>query len=130
MKVLITMFALLFPLSAQAPDRPLAIGTEQAKWQHDSDDPPGGESSILRMDQSGAMEFLARYPAGFTLKPHRHQANERFVLLQGRTVVEFDGRNTEIAASGFAYFPKGQVHSIRCVSETPCMFYLYWDAKP
>jgi len=131
MKTFITGLVLLFPLWAQAPDRPLAVSAGQAKWQHDSDDPPGGESSVLRMDrQTGAMEFLARYPGGFALKAHSHKANERFVLLQGTTVVEFDGVKTEIAASGFAYFPKGQSHAIQCVSATPCTFYLYWDAKP
>ena len=131
MKAFASLLTLLLPLWAQAPDRPLVIDMEHTKWQHGSDDPPGGESSMLRVDrQTGAMEFLARYPGGFAFKPHTHKANERFVLLQGRAAVELGGMKTEITASGFAYFPKGQLHNITCVSTTPCTFYLYWDASP
>jgi mannose-6-phosphate isomerase-like protein (cupin superfamily) len=131
MSHLTTLLTTLLPLCALAQEPSLVTDIDHAKWQHDSDDPPGGESSILRMDrQTGAMEFLARYPAGFAFKTHSHKANERFVLLLGRARVESGATTTEITSGGFAYFPKGTPHSITCTSETPCTFYLYWDAKP
>ena len=131
MRPFAALLALLLPAWAQAPDRALVTDADHAKWQHDSDDPPGGESSILRMDrQTGGMEFLARYPGGFAFKPHSHKANERFVLLRGRAEVATGDAKTEIGAGGFAYFPKGQTHNISCAPAEPCTFYLFWDAKP
>jgi quercetin dioxygenase-like cupin family protein len=118
-------------MTAQAPDGPVVVDLASASWQHDPDDPPGGESSILRMDrQSGGMEFLARYPGGFAFKPHSHKANERFILFGGRAAVEAGGVKTTIGPAGFAYFPKNQIHSVACVSSEPCTWYLQWDGKP
>jgi quercetin dioxygenase-like cupin family protein len=126
--------ALLVCASAQTPSptpKAVVVNSREAKWQHDSDDPPGGESLVLRMDrQTGGMEFFARYPAGFAFKPHSHKANERYLLFEGRVVVETGGEKTTIDPGGFAYFPAGTVHSISCTSTTPCMWYLGWDGKP
>jgi uncharacterized cupin superfamily protein len=118
-------------LIAQAPDRAITINSATAKFQHDSDDPPGGESLMVRMDRhTGAMEFFARYPAGFAFKPHAHKANERFILFEGRVQTESGGTKTTLDPGGFAYFPAGQTHSLTCVSTVKCMWYLAWDAKP
>jgi mannose-6-phosphate isomerase-like protein (cupin superfamily) len=131
MKLLPILLVLMAGLRAQAPDQALVIDLDHVKWQHDSDDPPGGESAILRMDrQTGAMEFLARYPGGFAFKPHSHQANERFILFRGQASIEVDGKKTLFGESGIAYFPKGQVHKITCTSKGPCTWYLNWDGKP
>jgi len=116
---------------AQTAAPAIVVNSRGAKFQHDSDDPPGGESLMLKMDkQTGAMEFFARYPAGFAFKPHAHKANERFMLLEGRASVEANGAMTTLDPSGFAFFPAGQTHKISCISSTPCMWYLAWDAKP
>ncbi len=114
-----------------SPDVPAVVNSREAKWQHDADDPPGGESLVLRMDRkTGAMEFFARYPAGFAFKTHAHKANERFLLIEGKASIEVGDAKTSIDPGGFAYFPAGQVHRISCVSSTPCVWYLAWDAKP
>ncbi len=124
-------FAAVLMTLATMHGQALITDIEHARWQHDADDPPGGESAILRTDQrTGAMEFLARYPAGFAFKTHAHKANERFILLQGKARVESGATTTEITAGGFAYLPKGTAHRITCASATPCTFYLFWDAKP
>ena len=119
----------------QAPSAPRIVNPNEVKWQHDADDPPGGESLILRLDRAtGAMEFMARYPGGFAFKPHAHKANERFILFEGRAQVrsamEAESKPTELGPGGYAYFPTGHTHSITCVSATRCMWYLSWDAKP
>ena len=131
MKIILCVVAATLLLSAQTPDKAVVVNSREAKWQHDADDPPGGESLVLRMDrQTGGMEFFARYPAGFAFKTHSHKANERFLLLEGQATVETNGSKTMIEAGGFAYFPAGQQHSITCGTKTKCAWYLQWDKKP
>ena len=117
---------------AQAPpDAPVVVNSREATWRHESDDPPGGESLMLRMDrQTGAMEFFARNPAGYTLKPHSHKANERLLLMEGRAMVQAGEKKTNLDPGGFAYFPAGQVHSVTCDAGSRCVFYVAWDRKP
>jgi mannose-6-phosphate isomerase-like protein (cupin superfamily) len=135
MKPLVTALSIVFVSAtawAQSPaDVPVVVNSHEAKWQHDADDPPGGESLVLRMDRkTGAMEFFARDPPGFAFKTHSHKANERFLLMEGKASVEVGDAKSPVEPGGFAYFPAGQVHRISCVSSTPCMWYLAWDAKP
>jgi mannose-6-phosphate isomerase-like protein (cupin superfamily) len=109
----------------------VVVNSHNAKWTHDSGDPPGAESLDLRTDvKTGAAEFFARYPGGFAFKPHSHKANERFMLVEGRAAVEVGDVKTSLDPGGFAYFPAGQTHKISCVSSTPCMWYLGWDGRP
>jgi quercetin dioxygenase-like cupin family protein len=131
MKKILLIPVLLVTLLAQTtPVATKIVNSSDAKWQHDSDDPPGGESLILRMDRAtGAMEFMARYPAGFAFKPHAHKANERFLLFEGKASVEAGGATVVLDPGGYAYFPTGQTHSITCVAAARCMFFVAWDAK-
>jgi len=112
-------------------DQPVIVNAREAKFQHDSDDPPGGESLMLRMDKkTGGMEFFARYPAGYAFKPHQHKSNERFLLLEGTATVDSGGKKTQLQPGGFSYFPAGTMHSHTCGAESKCMWYLMWDGKP
>lgn len=111
-------------------DEAVVVNSREANWQHDPDDPPGGESLTLRTDKkTGATEFFAKYPAGYESKPHTHKVNERLLLTSGQMSVETGGKKTVLDAGGFAYVPAGQMHRISCVSAVPCVWYLAWDGK-
>lgn len=131
MKKMVLFLAAVLLTAQSASDRAVVVNSRDGKFKHDSDDPPGAESLMLRMDKaSGAMEFFSRYPAGFTFKAHAHKSNERFMLLEGRVTVEVGGAKTTLEAGGFSYIPAGQTHSLSCTSTTKCLWYLAWDGKP
>ena len=86
----------------------------------------GSESATLREDPEG-VELLARYPAGHIFPPHWHSANERVVLTEGRISMEENGERQFLEPGGYAYMPAKQVQRMKCVSETRCSFYVFWD---
>jgi len=71
--------------------------------------------------------LLARYPAGHIFPPHWHSANERVVLTEGRISMEENGERQFLEPGGYAYMPAKQVQRMKCVSETRCSFYVFWD---
>ncbi len=124
--------ALMFSLAAAQPggSGTILVNAETAKWSREQGDPPGAESVTLREDAAtGAMELLARYPAGHVFSPHWHSTNERMIVLEGRISIRNDGRETQLGPGGYAYLPAKEVQRMACVSTTRCTFYVYWDGK-
>jgi len=82
-KLLFSVLAGVSLLCSQTgPSAAIITNLADAKWTHETG---GSESVTLREDpQTGAMELLARYPAGHVFAPHWHSVNERIVLLEGR----------------------------------------------
>jgi quercetin dioxygenase-like cupin family protein len=118
------MLALLFTQagSSEKSERLLANpGT--VKWEKAAN---GSESATLRENPEG-VELLARYPAGHVFPPHWHSANERVVLIEGRLSMYVDGKAEFLEPGGYAYMPAKQVQRMKCVSETRCSFYVFWD---
>ena len=106
------------------------VNPGSAKWQHDAGDPPGSESVLLREDAaSGSMELFATYPAGHIFAPHWHSVNERIVLLEGRLAFRKDAAGKVLEPGGYAFVAAREVHEMKCVSDSKCRFYVYWDGK-
>jgi glyoxylate utilization-related uncharacterized protein len=102
-----------------------------AKWTHESRDPAGAESVVLRENpKSGALELFARYPAGHVFTPHWHDSNERIVLMEGRLSLGGDEGESFLEPGGYAFLPARKVQRLACVSKTRCSFYVYWDGSP
>src|SRR5689334_1100559 len=109
-----------------ATEKSVVANLATSKWTHDSGDPPGSESVLLREDAaSGAMELLVRYPAGHVFAPHWHSSNERVILLEGRMSVN----GATLEPGGYAFLPAREVQRMSCTSSTRCSFYVHWDAK-
>jgi quercetin dioxygenase-like cupin family protein len=95
-----------------------------AQWTHEAD---GSESVFLRNDpKTGGMDLLVRYPAGHIFKPHKHESNERIIVLEGQLTIN----GTALDAGGVAFLPAGEAQRLACTSKTRCTFYLAWDGKP
>ena len=108
-------------------DTAIIANLAEANWTRETG---GSESVMLREDQqSGAMELLARYPAGHVFAPHWHSVNERLVLLEGRLSLKQGDSERFLDPSGFAFLPAREVQRLSCVSKTRCTVYAYWDGK-
>jgi quercetin dioxygenase-like cupin family protein len=117
-------------LFSQSAPKPVLVNLTTANWAREAGDAPGSESVTLREDpQSGAIELLARYPAGHVFQPHWHSANERILLLEGLLSLKQDGGETILEPGGYAYLPARQVQRMSCVSKTRCTLYVSWDGK-
>ena len=102
------------------------VNSAAAKWTKERD---GSESITLRED-AVATEYMVRYPGGHVFLPHWHTVNERVVLLEGKlSLRQGDGPESTIDAGGYAFLPARQVQHTKCVSTTPCTFYVMWDGK-
>jgi quercetin dioxygenase-like cupin family protein len=111
-------------LLAQAPHK--IVNSATARWTKERD---GSESITVREDAT-ATECLVRYPGGHVFRPHWHSVNERVVLIEGKlSLQQGDGAETTIDAGGYAFLPARQVQHTKCVSKTPCTFYVFWDGK-
>jgi quercetin dioxygenase-like cupin family protein len=116
---------------AVAGDKMVIENSATAKWTHDKGDPPGSDGVVLRMDsQTGGLELLARYPAGYVFPVHYHDSNERMILIEGRLSVKEGEAVRYIEPGGYAFLPAKQVQKLACVSQSRCVFYVAWDGKP
>jgi quercetin dioxygenase-like cupin family protein len=115
---------------ADGPSQVIVANPNEAKWESESHDSSGSQSATLREDpQTGGLEILVRYPAGFVFPPHWHSANERIILLEGRLSIHKETKDEFLDPGGYAFLPAKEVQKIACVSTTRCMFYIYWDGK-
>jgi quercetin dioxygenase-like cupin family protein len=115
--------ALLFSSALLCAQR---VNLATAKWVREKN---GSDSVTLREDAT-ATEYLVRYPAGHVFAPHWHSVNERIVLIEGRlSLRQGAGPELFLDAGGYAFLPAKEVQRTKCVSTTPCSFYVHWDGK-
>ena len=92
--------------------------------------PRGCALAVLHGDPAkpNADVFL-RVPAGSSLPVHWHTSAERMVLIAGELRVDFDGQPpTKLMAGTYAYGPPRRPHGGACVSATPCVLFIAFDA--
>jgi anti-sigma factor ChrR (cupin superfamily) len=121
-----SMAALVFWAALSAGQTgPMIANLADAKWVHETSDPPGAESLTLREGDAGT-ELLARYPAGHVFAPHWHSVNERILLIEGKLSL---GEGRSLDPGGYAFLQAREVQHMSCVSKTRCTFYVAWDGK-
>jgi len=119
----LTLALLLTQAATTGKSDRLLANPGAVKWEKAAN---GSESATLRENPEG-VELLARYPVGHVFPAHWHSANERVVLIEGRISTEEGGRKEFLEAGGYAYMSAKQVQRMKCVSETRCSFYVFWD---
>ena len=105
------------------------LNSNDFEWQTT---PEGVAFAALQGDRfSGAYQALVRLPAGTISPPHVKTANMFGVMLQGEMIHyesdEVPDTARRIGAGSFYSIAAGTAHVSACVSETPCVAYLYQD---
>ena len=92
--------------------------------------PPGCALSVLRGDPAKPnADVFFKVPAGATLPVHWHTSAERMVLVAGELHVTFAGERPAVLTPGtYAYGPAKRAHGGACVSATPCILFIAFEA--
>ena len=74
-------------------------------------------------------DVFFRLPAGSSLPVHWHTSAERMVLIAGELRVDFEGQApTTLLPGNYAYGPPQLPHGGACVSTTPCVLFIAFEA--
>lgn len=92
--------------------------------------PAGCALAVLHGDPSKRnADVFFRVPAGSSLPVHWHTSAERMVLIAGELRVAFEGQEPTVLKPGtYAYGPPGRPHGGACVSATPCILFIAFEA--
>ena len=90
---------------------------------------PGVEQALLWGDRDhGANGTIARYPAGFEIRPHYHTHDMRGLIVSGTWVLGVVGGTTGTLPAGSYFFLPGMTaHTDRCEGPTTCVMFLAQD---
>lgn len=78
--------------------------------------PPGAQAAVLLGSPSQAGPFVLRlkFPAGFTVPPHRHSKDEMVTVISGRFGIgsgeKLDRSAAPLPAASFVHLPAGMPH--------------------
>src|SRR5215211_4193114 len=61
---------------------------------------------------------VGRLPPGATLREHRHQQPEVYLVLEGSGVVTIDGATRPVDAGTGVFIPGNAAHSLECTGDT------------
>jgi len=116
------------PISANAEQITLLDSTDYA-WETT---PEGVAFAALQGDRFvESYQALVRLPAGTVSPLHRKSANMYGIILQGEMIHYASGDNPEtarkIGPGSFYSISSGTAHISACVSDLPCVAYLYQD---
>ncbi len=127
--VLGAMAAFTPPVLASEPPGITLIPSFELDW---ITTPEGVAFAALDGDRfTGAYQSMVRLPAGIASPLHVKSANMFGIVIQGDMIHYAKGEdpNTaqEIGAGAFYKVPKGLAHISACVSDVPCVVYLFQD---
>ncbi len=105
------------------------LGETDFAWERT---PEGVSFAPLQGDRfTEAYQALVELPAGTVSPPHVKSANMYGVMLQGEMIHYPSGGDPETARTigpgAFYSIPSGLAHVSACVSDIPCVAYLYQD---
>ena len=92
--------------------------------------PTGCALAVLHGDPSKPnADVFFKVPAGASLPVHWHTSAERMVLIAGEFHVSFEGQQPTVLKPGtYAYGPARRPHGGACVSTTPCVLFIAFEA--
>lgn len=114
-------------------EAPLAIGAAEPTLQWGPCPPvfPGAcQIAVLHGDPAGPnADVFLKVAGGYEIPPHRHTSAERMILVSGQLRVHYRGSEPVTLQQGhYAYGPAGLPHEATCVSATPCILFIAFEA--
>lgn len=91
------------------------------EWKASTSLPPGTEYHLIREDPSTrGVQAVVRFPAGYKLPAHSHDADETLVILKGKLHVRAGLVERVLAARDYAVLPAGVEHEMTVKSFGEC----------
>lgn len=135
MKRILSAVAVLLSCTgaASAGTPAMGIGIDDADLQWGACPPflPAGCGiAVLHGDPAQPnVDVFFKVPAGAKIPRHTHTSAERMVLVSGELNVTYDGQPQRSLKTGmYAYGPAGQPHEAVCVSKSPCVLFIAFEA--
>src|SRR5215510_7006152 len=113
-----TILAAFAVKPAPAADHHTVVSGDAVKWGPAPPSlPPGAQAAVLvgNPAQEGPFVLRLKFPAGFTIPPHRHSKDELVTVISGRFAVG-SGEKMEqetlkpLPAASFIHLPAGMPH--------------------
>lgn len=124
-----TVFAMLTAVTSANAEPITLLGTNDFAWETT---PEGVAFAALQGDRfEESYQALVRLPAGTISPPHVKTANMYGVMLQGEMIHYVSGEDADTAQrmgpGSYYSISRGTPHVSACVSDAPCIAFLYQD---
>ena len=131
--ILVALTKAAAPLNASAGawSAEQSSGKHREPWLPFTELPSGAMRQELYGDptREGAYMYV-RLPSGYRLTYHSHVATERMYVDEGMLNVHVCGHPSQSASEGAAILvTSGRIHTLACVSQADCFFYLSVDRR-
>lgn len=120
---------MLLVLTAAAAAGPFPVANPaDFHWKPKDALPPGASGAVLRGDPAkGDYDFVAKFPAKYTVPPHSHTNDCVVVMRKGAmTIARAGEKDVTIAEGGLFVLPAKLVYTARCA--TACEFLVHGNA--
>ncbi|MBI4345495.1 MAG: cupin domain-containing protein [Elusimicrobia bacterium] len=82
-------------------------------WKPPTNLPPGAEYHLLREDPvTHGIQALVKFPSGYVIPSHAHDADETIVVLKGKLWVRAQTTELVLGPSEYALLPAGVEHEL------------------
>ncbi|MBI4422505.1 MAG: cupin domain-containing protein [Elusimicrobia bacterium] len=86
----------------------------QLDWKPSTNLPVGAEYHLIREDPvTHGIEALVRFPSGYSIPSHSHDAEETLVVLRGKIRVKAGAEDRVLSPGDYVVLPKGVPHELQ-----------------
>lgn len=83
------------------------------EWKPSTNLPPGAEYQLVREDPvTRGVQVIVRFPSGYSVAPHAHDADETLVVLKGKLWLKAEGKERTLGPADYAAIPSGVQHQL------------------
>ncbi|WP_331280246.1 DUF4437 domain-containing protein [Sphingomonas sp. UNC305MFCol5.2] len=134
----LALLAIGVPIAARSQDREpvsrsLSVAADAMRWQRQTPNLPIMIGELWGNRQAdGGFGELVRLPPGFDSRLHAHSGDFHGVLVKGVWIHEGpggEGRDKRLLPGSYVRQAGGEMHIDRCVSEEPCVLFLFQYAR-